>query len=117
MALHSLRDIKRRIRSVENTQQITKAMEMVSAAKLRRAQNVVTSGRPYDDLLSLMHSIRGTSSWSQRWRIIKSFLRSYPKAFGNSEYLRISDPLPIFGQVAHKYLLLPLRQRFPRSRR
>lgn len=51
MALHSLRDIKRRIRSVENTQQITKAMEMVSAAKLRRAQNVVLSGRPYDDLL------------------------------------------------------------------
>jgi F-type H+-transporting ATPase subunit gamma len=51
MALHSLRDIKRRIRSVQNTQQITKAMEMVSAAKLRRAQNVVTSGRPYDDLL------------------------------------------------------------------
>jgi F-type H+-transporting ATPase subunit gamma len=51
MALHSLRDIKRRIKSVENTQQITKAMEMVSAAKLRRAQNVVLSGRPYDDLL------------------------------------------------------------------
>ncbi len=51
MAMTSLRDIKRRIRSVENTQQITKAMEMVSAAKLRRAQNVVTSGRPYDELL------------------------------------------------------------------
>jgi F-type H+-transporting ATPase subunit gamma len=51
MALHSLRDIKRRIRSVENTRQITKAMEMVSAAKLRRAQNTVISGRPYDDLL------------------------------------------------------------------
>jgi F-type H+-transporting ATPase subunit gamma len=51
MALTSLRDIKRRIRSVENTQQITKAMEMVSAAKLRRAQGVVTSGRPYDQLL------------------------------------------------------------------
>ncbi len=51
MALTSLRDIKRRIRSVENTQQITKAMEMVSAAKLRRAQSVVTSGRPYDQLL------------------------------------------------------------------
>jgi len=51
MALHSLRDIKRRIRSVQNTQQITRAMEMVSAAKLRRAQNVVLSGRPYDELL------------------------------------------------------------------
>jgi F-type H+-transporting ATPase subunit gamma len=51
MALHSLRDIKRRIRSVRNTQQITRAMEMVSAAKLRRAQNVVLSARPYDVLL------------------------------------------------------------------
>jgi len=51
MAMRSLRDIKRRIRSVKNTQQITRAMEMVSAAKLRRAQNAATSGRPYDDLL------------------------------------------------------------------
>ena len=51
MALTSLRDIVRRIRSVENTKQITKAMEMVSAAKLRRAQTVVESGKPYDELL------------------------------------------------------------------
>ncbi len=43
----SLRDIKRRIKSVESTQQITKAMEMVSAAKLRKAQSRVESARPY----------------------------------------------------------------------
>ncbi len=43
----SLRDIRRRIRSVQNTQQITKAMEMVSAAKLRKAQTRVESARPY----------------------------------------------------------------------
>lgn len=43
----TLRDIKRRIRSVRNTQQITKAMEMVAASKLRRAQNRVTAARPY----------------------------------------------------------------------
>lgn len=43
----ALRDIKRRIRSVENTRQITKAMEMVSAAKLRRAQGRVEKARPY----------------------------------------------------------------------
>jgi F-type H+-transporting ATPase subunit gamma len=43
----SLRDIKRRIRSVQNTQQITKAMEMVSAAKLRKAQQRVEAARPY----------------------------------------------------------------------
>jgi F-type H+-transporting ATPase subunit gamma len=43
----SLIDIRRRIRSVKNTQQITKAMKMVSAAKLRRAQDRVISSRPY----------------------------------------------------------------------
>ena len=47
----SLIDIRRRIRSVKNTQQITKAMKMVSAAKLRRAQDRVISSRPYGALL------------------------------------------------------------------
>ncbi len=43
----SLIDIRRRIRSVRNTQQITKAMKMVSAAKLRRAQERALAARPY----------------------------------------------------------------------
>ena len=43
----SLLDIRRRIRSVKNTQQLTKAMKTVSAAKLRRAQDRVLSARPY----------------------------------------------------------------------
>ena len=47
----SLIDIRRRIRSVKNTQQITKAMKMVSAAKLRRAQDRVIASRPYAGLL------------------------------------------------------------------
>jgi F-type H+-transporting ATPase subunit gamma len=47
----SLLDIRRRIRSVKNTQQLTKAMKTVSAAKLRRAQERVVSARPYSDLL------------------------------------------------------------------
>lgn len=41
------RDIRRRIRSVKNTQQITRAMQMVAAAKLRRAQEAATAARPY----------------------------------------------------------------------
>jgi len=44
-------DIRRRIRSVKNTQQITRAMKMVSAAKLRRAQEKVIAARPYTKLL------------------------------------------------------------------
>jgi F-type H+-transporting ATPase subunit gamma len=43
----ALIDIRRRIRSVKNTQQITKAMKMVSAAKLRRAQEAIFAARPY----------------------------------------------------------------------
>jgi F-type H+-transporting ATPase subunit gamma len=45
--LATLRDIRRRIRSIQSTAQITKTMEMVSAAKLRRAQTAVESARPY----------------------------------------------------------------------
>ena len=50
----SLIDIRRRIRSVKNTQQITKAMKMVSAAKLRRAQDRVIASRPYAAMLRKM---------------------------------------------------------------
>ena len=43
----TLKQIRRRIRSVKNTSQITKAMEMVAAAKLRRAQGRALASRPY----------------------------------------------------------------------
>jgi F-type H+-transporting ATPase subunit gamma len=52
----SLIDIRRRIRSVKNTQQITKAMKMVSAAKLRRAQERVIAARPYAALIKAIMS-------------------------------------------------------------
>jgi F-type H+-transporting ATPase subunit gamma len=48
----SLIDIRRRIRSVKNTQQITKAMKMVSAAKLRRAQERAIASRPYAEMMA-----------------------------------------------------------------
>ena len=48
----TLRDIKRRIRSVESTQKITKAMKLVAAAKLRRAQERVIGARPYAQKMS-----------------------------------------------------------------
>jgi len=48
----SLKDIKKRIGSVKNTQQITKAMKMVSAAKLRKAQQAVLATRPYADKMN-----------------------------------------------------------------
>src|SRR5580693_1689439 len=48
----STRDIRRRIKSVKNTSQITKAMQMVAAAKMRKAQSAALVGRPYAQLLN-----------------------------------------------------------------
>ena len=45
--MSTLRDIKRRITSVKNTEQITKAMKMVAASRLRRAQDAILASRPY----------------------------------------------------------------------
>ncbi|MEJ2581386.1 MAG: F0F1 ATP synthase subunit gamma, partial [Acidobacteriota bacterium] len=54
------RDLVRRIQSVKGTQQITKAMQMVAAAKLRRAQDAITGARPWADTLS--HVLANVSS-------------------------------------------------------
>ena len=48
----NLRDIRRRIKSVKNTAQITKAMQMVAASKMRKAQQAALSGRDYAQLLN-----------------------------------------------------------------
>ena len=58
MAGVSTKEIKNRIRSMESTKQITKAMEMVAASKLRRAQAQVLASRPYFEILySTIHDI------------------------------------------------------------
>src|SRR4051794_41109321 len=44
-------DLRRRIRSVKNTGKITKAMQMVAAAKMRKAQAAAVAGRPYNEVL------------------------------------------------------------------
>jgi F-type H+-transporting ATPase subunit gamma len=46
------RDIRRRIKSIKNTSQITKAMQMVAASKMRKAQVAAMAGRPYSELLN-----------------------------------------------------------------
>lgn len=48
----STRDIRRRIKSIRNTSQITKAMQMVAASKMRKAQQVALAGRPYSSLMN-----------------------------------------------------------------
>jgi len=56
----NIQDLKRRIRSVKNTKQLTKAMKMVAAAKLRRAQERMTMARPYST--RLLHVLRSLAS-------------------------------------------------------
>ena len=55
MAGVSTKDIKQRIRSMESTRQITRAMEMVAASKLRHAQDRIRDSRPYFEILYRSH--------------------------------------------------------------
>ncbi|HWL53558.1 MAG TPA: ATP synthase F1 subunit gamma [Chthoniobacteraceae bacterium] len=59
------RDIRRRIKSIRNTAQITKAMQMVAAAKMRKAQGAALAGRPYSDLINrVLVAIQGKTDVS-----------------------------------------------------
>jgi len=63
----SLKDLKNRIGSVKNTRKITKAMQMVAAAKLRRAQDAAEAARPYAERMNaviagLASSVAGSST-------------------------------------------------------
>jgi F-type H+-transporting ATPase subunit gamma len=61
----ALKEVRNRIKSVQSTQQITKAMKMVSAAKLRRAQDAITQMRPYaQKLQEMLGNIVGNSDGS-----------------------------------------------------
>ena len=58
----SIKDLKKRITSTKNTQQTTKAMKMVSAAKLRRATDAITSQRPYAREIAKLMGVLGNES-------------------------------------------------------
>jgi F-type H+-transporting ATPase subunit gamma len=62
----STRDIRRRIKSVKNTAQITKAMQMVASSKMQRAQQAAIRGRPFADLATLVmdHAADGAEDFT-----------------------------------------------------
>ncbi len=61
----NVKSLRRRLRSIKNTKQITRAMEMVSAAKLRRAQDLLMAGRPYaSKLQELLGRLAGSATAS-----------------------------------------------------
>jgi len=74
----SLRDIKRRIRSVKSTQQITKAMEMVAAAKLRKAQGRAERARPYAEKMELILSNVSASVSPEEGRVLHPYFLKRP---------------------------------------
>ena len=63
-----MRDIRRRIRTVRNIQQITKALKMVAAARLQRAENRAKAARPYaEGMLAVMRHLSGARVSSRAW--------------------------------------------------
>jgi F-type H+-transporting ATPase subunit gamma len=74
----SLIDIRRRIRSVKSTQQITRAMKLVSSAKLRRAQDRVLAARPYAAMLERLLADVAESSKSDE-RLVHPLLAERPE--------------------------------------
>jgi len=69
--MQKARDIRRRIKSVQNTRQITHTMEMVAASKLRRAQDRVRAARPYSEKLSEVIGGLFTSELAERYPILR----------------------------------------------
>jgi F-type H+-transporting ATPase subunit gamma len=67
----SVQDLKRRIRSVRNTRKITRAMELVAAAKLRRAEQRITAMRPYAETMSELIAGVGRAASSVRLPLLE----------------------------------------------
>lgn len=78
MAGVSTKEIKTRIRSMESTKQITKAMEMVAASKLRHAQNRVLNSRPYFEILysTISDIVQANSDFSSAYLTVRPVKRS-----------------------------------------
>jgi len=86
----NLKDIRRRIKSVKNTQKITQAMRMVAAAKVKRAEGRVKAARPYSEALR------------QLFAMVYNDVKSRPETWENSRFAKLFQPRPIktLGVVA-----------------
>ena len=102
MAGVSTKEIKNRIRSMESTRQITKAMEMVAASKLRRAQAQVLSSRPYFEIL--YSTIADIAVATNAGQIKTGSLSRSDRMAKYNQLLRIEEELEddaIFGGKIH----------------
>ena len=109
----SLRDIRKRIKSVKNTQKITKAMKMVSAAKLRKAQERVLAARPFADKIAATAAAlarRGATSGEAPHPLLVT--RPESKKGGNVELLAITSDRGLCGAFNSNVSRRALRFRF-----
>lgn len=83
----NLKDIKSRIQSVENTKKITRAMKMVAAAKVKKAENSVKAGRPFSDELirAFKKLLKAASDISSDNLKIKMAIENYPELLKKRE--------------------------------
>lgn len=83
----NLKDIKSRIASVENTKKITRAMKMVAAAKVKKAENSVKAARPFSDELVKIFKrfLKSVSNFSSDGLNIKVALENYPELLKQRE--------------------------------
>ncbi|MCX7964920.1 MAG: ATP synthase F1 subunit gamma [Candidatus Sumerlaea chitinivorans] len=97
----NLKALRRRLRTIRNTKQITRAMEMVSAAKLRRAQNALFAGRPYASKLTdvlarlsasgtVAHPLLAQRELRQRWLVVVTADRGLAGAF-NAQIIKQAE--------------------------
>ena len=77
----NLKDIKNRIKSVESTKKITRAMKMVAAARVKRAENTVKASRPFTAELNSMFKklLNSVGSYSAETLKVKSAIDNYPE--------------------------------------
>jgi len=77
----NLKDIKSRIASVENTKKITRAMKMVAAAKVKKAENTVKAGRPFSDELikAFKKLLKATNDYSGNGLTVRLPIENYPQ--------------------------------------
>ena len=109
----SLRDIRNRISSVKSTRQITKAMKMVAAAKLRRAQDAIIAARPYAQLLDQALGRVAARAAAEGSPPTRCWRRAGPSGRGGGHHLRPRPGRRLQLQHHPPHPALPHRERRP----
>ncbi|MBN1948611.1 MAG: ATP synthase F1 subunit gamma [Candidatus Cloacimonetes bacterium] len=97
--MENIRDIKIRIDSIKSTRQITKAMKMVAAANLRKAQNKILKARPYADYIELMLKVIRFKNKESRHPLI-----SEPEIKGKTAFVVVTSDRGLCGSFNYNII-------------